>query len=183
MKGVTKGKAHTRVVFEGAHYLVVASDGDCPTVLPTRVGWTRYEKSLRELGLDKNEWLNKYRLNPMKETILIDDAVDQILELHNADEGSTFSLYYGNMQWKPLRSVSIFLDLSYKITGKQITKEQATEFTQKYECLLRNEKVVVGTWYNPDDGRTYFDFSVIIQDRNFAIDFGKRLNFPRKNGQ
>jgi len=131
---------------------------------------------LKELGLDKNEWLTKYRKNPVEELITIDDAVDQILELHKQTGGATFSLFHGDMQGKPYRSVSIFPDIGKKMPGKEITKEQLLEFMRNHEGLLRNEKVAIGTWFNPDDNRTYLDFSVVIQDRDFAIGLGKRYN-------
>jgi hypothetical protein len=139
-------------------------------------GWTRYEKSLKELGLDKNQWLRKYKANPVKDLISIDDAVDQILELHKKDDGTTFSLYHGNMIGKPYRSVSIFPDISITINGKEITDQQIKKFISKYEGLAHNQKVGIGTWYNQDEGVTYLDFVVLVQDRELAINLGKQYN-------
>ncbi|HOV07051.1 MAG TPA: hypothetical protein PLV27_07320 [Anaerolineaceae bacterium] len=139
-------------------------------------GWTRYEKSMLEMGLNSHEWLAKYRANPAKDLISIGDAADQILEIHEQTNGATFSLFHGNMVGKPYKSVSVFPDLGQKFAGKKITKDQLVEFMSNHEELLRNEKVVVGTWFNPDDNRTYLDFSVIIQDRELAISLGKKYN-------
>jgi hypothetical protein len=142
----------------------------------SRWGSMRYEKSLVELGLSSNEWLAKYRENPAKELIPIQEAVDQILEIHREKDGATFSLFHGNMAGKPYRSVSIFPDLSATINGKEITQEQLQNFISTYEGLARNSKVGIGTWYNADEDVTYLDFVVLIQDREFAISLGKQYN-------
>lgn len=139
-------------------------------------GWTGYEKSLTELGLNKTEWLNKYRANPVKELISINDAVDQILELHKQTGGATFSLFHGDMQSKPYRSVSIFPDIYKSFDGNVITKKQLTAFVEKYEGLLRNEKIGIGTWYNETENATYLDFVALINDRDVAINLGKQYN-------
>lgn len=139
-------------------------------------GVTLYEKSLAELGLNKTEWLKKYRANPVKELIPVKNAVEEILAIHDKTGGATFSLFHGDMTGKPYKSVSIFPDLSFRISGKTIAKEDLLAFIKNHEGLLRNQKVVIGTWYNPDLDRTYLDFSVIIQDLDKAKELGQKYN-------
>ncbi len=141
-----------------------------------RWGTMRYEKSLRELGLDRSVLLKQYEKDPIKGMVNIEDAINQISNIHGKTDGSTFSLYHGNMAGQPYYSVSIFPDLSKTIIGKQITIDDLKKFIKPYEGLARNKNIGIGTWYNPDENKTYLDFVTLVSDEKVAIDLGKRYN-------
>lgn len=141
-----------------------------------RWGSMRYEKSLKEMGLDAKKFLQASRTNPVSPGLSVREAAKQILETHTKTGGSTISLSFGNMAGKPYYSISVFPDLSRKIQGKDIDRNELIDFIQSHEELARNAGVGIGTWYNQDDGFTYLDFVVLAQDREHAISLGRKYN-------
>jgi len=139
-------------------------------------GAMNYEKSLNQLGLDRSKLLKEYMKNPVPELIKKEQAAIEITKIHNVTGGATFSLRHGNMANKPYRSVSIFPDITHTIPGKEIDAKTIKNFVSRYEGLAKEINIAIGTWYNEGDGRTYLDFSVLIEDLGTAKNLAKKYN-------
>ena len=60
----------------------------------------------------------------------IDDQVQTILALHEADDGSTWSMRWGNLSGAPLYVTSQFPDLGLVIPGREIEAEVLESFIE-----------------------------------------------------
>lgn len=139
-------------------------------------GTMRYERSLKELGLNSQKFLAEYLKNPVQGAVDIKQAAAEIVALHNAGGGATFSLLYGDMVNKPYFSVSIFPDLSHVVNGKLIDSEAIESFIKPYVGLAKDGKIAIGTWYDIDRGKTFIDFSLLIKDRETAVKLAEKYN-------
>lgn len=106
----------------------------------------------------------------------IEDAVGEILHLHEAYGGSTFNLYFGDQAGQRLYSVSLFPDRSYVVEGREISHEEIEAFIQANSDLLTDPRCCVGTWYSEETDQTYVDISITLPVKRDAVALGKRYN-------
>ncbi len=102
-------------------------------------------------------------------------AVQAILDLHQQDGGSTYSLRWGNLANTALYVVSLYPDRALILPGKAIGSKILTQFMQENQDLLSDPRCVLGTWFN-DDGNTYLDVSAVFSDQDTAIQLAKEYN-------
>lgn len=135
-----------------------------------------YEKSMSGIGLDAKKYLELYRENPVASRLTVEQLSNLAIEIHSKNFGSTVSMLYGNMAQKPFHSVSIFPDIGIQIPGESVDRDVLEKFIKKYEGLLSNPKCALGTWYNNEDGMTYLDISVLVDNKEIAIRLSKEYN-------
>ncbi len=123
--------------------------------------------------------LKTYLSRPQVSLPLLQDANDvaqDILHLHAANGGSTFSLYFGSQAGEHLYSVSLFPERSLVIPGQEIDEEIVRAYIEANEDLLRDPRCCVGTWYDPEAGETYLDVAVVLPNKREVILLAKRYN-------
>ena len=106
----------------------------------------------------------------------IDAQVQNILALHEAYDGSTWSMRWGNLSGAPLYVTSQFPDLGLVIPGRVIEADVLEGFIRKNGDLLSHPRCAVGTWYNRADGQTYVDISVVFADLEYALAEARKYN-------
>jgi len=136
-------------------------------------GVTQKLSSLSSLGLEENKLFEEFKRDQSK---TVHNAAVESIKINKVKGGSSVSLIYGDMAGKPYYSVSIFPECGLSIPGKEIDEEGLQSYIREHMDLLNRRNIVIGTWYNERDGRTYIDISAIISDENFAIELGKRYN-------
>lgn len=112
----------------------------------------------------------------LPQPIAVDDAVEQILELHAEYDGSTFNMYFGDLGGKELYAVSLYPDLGIVLEGKEIPPEVLRRFILDNRDLLEDPRVSIGTWYDSESGMTYLDISATLPDEQRAIELGREYN-------
>lgn len=108
--------------------------------------------------------------------IEVDEAVRQVLVLHQANDGSTFNLTFGDLGGAALYAVSLYPERSVVVEGKQIPLAVLRRFVVDNLDILRDPRVSIGTWFNSDDGMSYLDISATLPDKAQAIELGKKYN-------
>jgi predicted GNAT family acetyltransferase len=73
-------------------------------------------------------------------------------------------------------AVAIDESVEKVIDSKEITEGDISNFIKENSELLDNPDNFVGTWYNPDDGKTYLDVSTRVNDRAEAEKMGRANN-------
>ena len=106
----------------------------------------------------------------------IDQVVDMALSSHNEYNGSTTHFRWGDLSGIPLYVVSLFPDLGVIKEGKEISRQELTEFIKRNYELFKDPRVCLGTWYNEADGNTYIDINVVMADKEKAVALGKKYN-------
>ena len=116
------------------------------------------------------------RSRELPQLIEVDEAVRYTLVLHQANEGATFNMYFGDLAGQRLYAVSLYPDRSVVIEGKQIPLAVLRRFFLDNRDLWVDPQVSVGTWFSTDGNMTYLDISATIPDRELAIQLGKKYN-------
>jgi hypothetical protein len=106
----------------------------------------------------------------------IEDAVEQILNLHEQSGGATFSLYFASQSGQRLYSVCIFPERSRIVPGRKISSETLAAYIRANSALLADPRCCIGTWYNTDTDRTYLDISVTVTNKKLALSLARRYN-------
>ncbi len=109
------------------------------------------------------------------------NQVFEIVNAHNTPDkdennGSSFSLYAGNMKGKNYYSTSIYPDMTLLVEGKEIDPKIIQRYITENISLLSDKRLVVGTWYNPADNTTYIDISVLVENKDVAQRLSERYN-------
>ena len=110
-----------------------------------------------------------------KEPTKIQKRVNQQVDYHNKNEGSTF-----DQKGKPVTegySVSRYPERSRIIEGKEVSAEQLEKYIKDNQDILsKNPNAVIGTWYNKEDGKTYLDISEVQKNLEKAKQVGVEAN-------
>lgn len=101
------------------------------------------------------------------------------LKNHNEDQqnrGSTFGMNGESQTGKGMVAVSVFPDLG-RVEEDELTQEHLDEFYEANKELLEANKDVlsIGTWTNPEDGKTYIDISVVVPKED-GVRLGQEYN-------
>lgn len=121
----------------------------------------------------------KYLANPKRalpKQVGANQVVGRIIDTHDADGGSTFNLYFGNLKGKKLYAVSVYPDRGRILQGKAIDPAILRAFIEENRDLLADPRNSIGTWYDADEGLTYLDVSATLPDRQLTIRLGKKYN-------
>ena len=105
-----------------------------------------------------------------------EQVVDMAISSHNEYNGSTTHFRWGDLSGTPLYVVSLFPDLGVIKEGKEISRQELTEFIERNYDLFKDPRVCLGTWYNEADGNTYIDINVVMADKEKAVALGKKYN-------
>ena len=100
---------------------------------------------------------------------------EEIAALHNANGGASYSLVSGDIAGQPGYAVSIYPRRERILPYRFLSHRQVRTFIRDNWDLLSDPSlgVVVGTWFNPEAGRTHLDVSAHVQDREVAETVGK----------
>lgn len=118
----------------------------------------------------------RYGTLALPEQRQMDEVAAEILRLHDANGGATFSLFFGNQAGTRSYSVSTFPERSVTLPGKEIVPEQMEGFLMDNADLLTDPRCCVGTWYDEEADETYVDVSVLLTRKREAISFSKQYN-------
>ena len=110
----------------------------------------------------------------IKPPIRVKEASQTIGQLHKDNEGSSFSLYEGDLSGQPFFVVSTHPEVNVTIPGKNLTNTQIADFIEKNMDLLKDPKNFVGTRYNEDSGNSELDISEAIESKEEAIKLGEK---------
>ncbi len=83
----------------------------------------------------------------LPQPIEMEEAVRQTLVLHQANDGATFNMYFGDLSGRNLYAVSLYPDRSVLVEGKQIPIDLLRRFVADNRDLWQDPRVSVGTWY------------------------------------
>jgi len=123
--------------------------------------------------------VTEYLKNPnwcLPEMVSTTTATDALYEMHQENGGATYSMRYKDLGGQKLFVVSVFPDLGKIIEGKAIGKSDITNLINSNKKLLEDPRVCIGSWYNSNDGKSYLDVNVVLQDKQKAIALGKKYN-------
>src|SRR2546428_262471 len=81
----------------------------------------------------------------------IDQAVDAIVAIHDADGGATFSFHHGNLGGQKLFALSIYPERSEQFIGRSIPRDLLVAFVGRNLDLLTDPRVSLGAWFNDED--------------------------------
>ncbi len=109
--------------------------------------------------------------NPMP----IDEAVESIADIHASSGGSTFNMYDGDLVGANGYAVAYYPERGAVIDG-QATPDDIRAFITKNKDILTDPENAVGTWFNPEDGKSYLDISRVVPNRAEAIRLGREKN-------
>lgn len=104
----------------------------------------------------------------------VETAVPEIFDLHNENGGSTFNLFDGDQAGGNGYAVAYYPERGAILDD--LTPESLSAYIAKNQDLLSDPTNSVGTWKNPEDGRTYLDISKVVPSRAEAIRLGKEKN-------
>jgi predicted nucleic acid-binding protein len=104
------------------------------------------------------------------------DHAENVLALHNANGGASYSLSQGNMVGTDNYAVSTNPERTVIVEGSKLDDNQVSDYINKNADLLSQPDKVMGTWYNPDDHSTYLDVTTLVSDKDTAIAMGKAAN-------
>jgi hypothetical protein len=101
--------------------------------------------------------------------ISVEEVIEEIVRLHKADGGATFSLFFGSQAGEPLWAVSPYESQTRRFRGREIARNRLLTFIRANRDLLQNPSHCIGTWYNEEDGFTYLDISLVESDPEQAL--------------
>lgn len=104
------------------------------------------------------------------------EIMRQIVQLHEANGGATYNLYFGDQSETRLYSVSIFPERSIILTGKEIDAEILVDFIADNADLLEDARCCIGTWYDEAANETYLDISVTLLRKRDTLYLGQQYN-------
>lgn len=102
-----------------------------------------------------------------------EEAVRQILALHDANGGATFSLYHGNLAGRPRFAVAVYPRRAVKVAGRGIPPARLRAFIRANQSLLEVPRNAVGTWFSEDEGATTLDVSSTVSSREDAVELAR----------
>lgn len=100
-------------------------------------------------------------------------TIKNIVRAHNSEGGSSFSAKGRVTQGF---SVSVEEGTGMIVDGKKITEKHILDFIEKKKHLLKNPNNIIGTWYNPEDGKTHIDVSTVVKTEDEAMEIGRANN-------
>jgi len=101
-------------------------------------------------------------------------APDDQLAEHEKNGGSTFSSDGKDLNGTDKYSVGAYPDRTEQVD--KLTPERLEEFKKKNADVLAKEDHAVGTWKDPDTGKSVLDVAKTYADRDEAIAAGKAAN-------
>jgi hypothetical protein len=143
-------------------------------------GATGAERAVKDAGYHgyyspEQQVLASFNKVPVRVSELSDAA--EISKLHNAEGGSTYNPRMGNMNGKDAFAVPAHPELSKVVAGTKIQPSDVEAYMKSpkvAEALAADPALSVGTWAN--EGKTYYDLSKTVLDRDQAIALGKKNN-------
>lgn len=101
---------------------------------------------------------------------------DKIVSHHAAFTGGSWNLVTGQeMAGTANYSVSPYKGREVIVPGNP-TSEQIREYINANQDMLQNPANVLGTWFNPEDGNTYIDISILTPSFTKAQNIAKKAN-------
>lgn len=99
--------------------------------------------------------------------------VPQVARTHALNDGSSTNLVTGqDLGGTDNYAVSIYKDRELKLEG-QPTEQQIRAYVETNADLLADSNNMLGTWYNPEDGYTYIDVSMVTPTMGEALRLGR----------
>lgn len=96
-------------------------------------------------------------------------------EQHQKHGGATIHPTRGDLAGQPFYAVAAHPERGVVLSG-QPTLDDIRRFVHANADLLASGRHAIGTWHNPDDGKTYLDVSAALPEREEAIQMGRRHN-------
>jgi hypothetical protein len=101
-------------------------------------------------------------------------APESQIDVHEKTGGSTFTPEGKNLAGSDLHAVAPYPGRSQVVD--KLTPENLAAYKAKNADLLSDGEHAVGTWKDPESGKTYLDISKTIADREEAIKAGQNAN-------
>jgi hypothetical protein len=101
-------------------------------------------------------------------------APESQIDVHEKTGGSTFTPEGKNLAGSDLHAVAPYPERSQVVD--KLTPENLAAYKAKNADLLSDGEHAVGTWKDPESGKTYLDISKTIADRQDAIRAGQDAN-------
>ena len=114
--------------------------------------------------------------NLLPNPISAEAAVEEILALHEANGGATYSLYFGSQARERLYAVSVFPDRSFVTEGREISRKEITAFLHANRELFADPRCCVGVWHSVELNLTYLDVSTTLPDKSAVVALGTWYN-------
>ncbi len=97
-------------------------------------------------------------------------------EAHQTYGGASIHPHFGDLKGQALFAVSLFPERTARINGRNLPPEVIQAFLRQNVDLLRDPRVILGTWYNVDEEITYLDIAVVVGDYSEAVRLGQMYN-------
>jgi hypothetical protein len=104
------------------------------------------------------------------------EAAAQVAALHQAAGGATFNLRFGNQVGQQLFAVSLFPERTVILPTRLVRIDALIAFMRRNADLLADPRCCVGTWFDPDDGVTYLDVTLVLPSKRLAIRLAQQYN-------
>src|SRR5262245_54446811 len=102
---------------------------------------------------------------PLPQAMPTEAAAREIEALHHADQGSTFSLFFGSQADQPLFVYSPFPELA-AVISEDLTRAHIVQYINgQLDILKLDPRMAIGTWLDAKDGRTYIDIVLIVSEK------------------
>jgi hypothetical protein len=101
-----------------------------------------------------------------------DEAASIVAQLHSQNQGSTFNLHKGDLGGTDHYAVSVHKGREVPVAGKDLDPAVVKDFIDKNHDLLQDPANSMGTWFNPEDGKSYLDVSQTVPDLDQATKLG-----------
>lgn len=93
-------------------------------------------------------------------------TIKNIVRAHNTEGGSSFA-----PTGRVVRGYSVGVEegTGMIVDGKKITEKDILNFIEQKKELLKNPNNIIGTWYNPEDGKTHIDVATVVKTEDEAM--------------
>jgi hypothetical protein len=95
-------------------------------------------------------------------------AAAQVAALHAAHAGSTYHLHDGNLDGRDYWSVSPFRGRERQFPGRRLSRAVVAAYLRDNRSVLAGGPYALGTWYAPDQKRTYLDVVLPVRSKEAA---------------
>lgn len=115
------------------------------------------------------------RARPEPQTFdLTGTEADDILTLHQTGGGSTYSLSSGTALGRP--GFAVAYPGGGKVLDRDLTKADIEAFIAENLQDLQRPNVHVGTFKDPESGKTFIEKAVVVPDQEAALQLGRKWN-------
>jgi hypothetical protein len=153
------------------------------------IAWMQYAKNVRDMGYDAMLYPNGQLRIFTPQAVMklpgkqgLSQLVTTSVDLHNTPDpwgghGSSYNLVTGqSMGGTKNYAVSPYKDRELVLDTKLVSADVIRKYVEANDDLLMDPRNVLGTWYNPDDGKTYIDISTITPSLESAMAFARQAN-------